>query len=270
MFKAVVSDLDGTLLNKQHQITPRTRNILHRLVEQGIKLVVATGRHHVDVRSIRDALGLDIYLITSNGAVVHDKQDQLVFNQVLSSTVAAELIAMKRDPSIHLNVYYGDEWLVEEEHPKMLEFHDKSGFAYRLTDLANHPTDKVNKVFYIGDHEKLLQIEAQLNQHYGDRVNVSFSLLDCLEVMHGGINKGNAVRAVLEQNGLEMSQAVAFGDGMNDFEMLNMVGHGVVMDNAHDRLKLALPQHARTLSSDEDGVAVYLEQLFATSGTGTA
>ena len=56
----------------------RTRDTLHRLVDQGVKFVVATGRHHVDVRSIRDALGLDIYLITSNGAVVHDKQDQLV------------------------------------------------------------------------------------------------------------------------------------------------------------------------------------------------
>ena len=92
MFKVVVSDLDGTLLNGQHQISSRTRDTLHRLVDQGVKFVVATGRHHVDVRSIRDALGLDIYLITSNGAVVHDKQDSLVFNQALPSTVAAELI----------------------------------------------------------------------------------------------------------------------------------------------------------------------------------
>jgi len=270
MFKVVVSDLDGTLLNKQHQISPRTRDTLHRLVEQGIKFVVATGRHHVDVRSIRDTLGLDIYLITSNGAVVHDKQDQLIFNQALPAAVAAELIALDRDPSIHLNVYYGDEWLVEEELPWLLQFHDESGFTYRLTDLATHPMDKVNKVFYIGEHEKLLQIEAHLNQHYGDRLNVTFSLPDCLEVMHAGVHKGNAVRAVLAQHGLDMSQAVAFGDGMNDFEMLDMVGRGVVMGNAHNRLKLALPAHDQTLSSDEDGVAVYLEQLFALSTAGAA
>ena len=270
MFKVVVSDLDGTLLNKQHQISPRTRDTLHRLVDQGIKFVVATGRHHVDVRSIRDALGLDIYLITSNGAVVHDKQDRLIFNQTLPSTVAAELIALERGPDIHLNVYYGDEWLVEEEMPKMLQFHEESGFAYRLVDFSTHPTDKINKVFYIGEHEQLLQIEAKLNQHYGDRLNVTFSLPDCLEVMHAGVHKGNAVRAVLEQNGLEMSQAIAFGDGMNDFEMLSMVGRGVVMGNAHDRLKLALPDHEQTLTADEDGVAVYLEQLFALSTVGTA
>ncbi len=60
--------------------------------------MVATGRHHVDVRSFRDALGMDIYLITSNGAVVHDKQDQLIFNQPLPTEIAAELIALERDP----------------------------------------------------------------------------------------------------------------------------------------------------------------------------
>ncbi|PJG58744.1 Cof-type HAD-IIB family hydrolase [Aeromonas cavernicola] len=264
MFKVVVSDLDGTLLNKQHQISPRTRATLHRLAQQGIKFVVATGRHHVDVRSFRDALGMDIYLITSNGAVVHDKQDQLVFNQPLPAEIAAELIALERDPAIHLNVYQGDEWLVEEELPWLLQFHDESGFTYRLVDdLSKEPKEQINKVFYIGDHDKLVQIERHLNQRYGDQINVTFSLPDCLEVMHAEVHKGHAVRAVLAQHGFEMSQAIAFGDGMNDLEMLSMVGLGVVMGNAHDRLKLALPDHERTLTSDEDGVAVYLEQLFS-------
>ena len=61
------------------------------------------------------------------------------YNQALPSTVAAELIAMERDPSIHINVYYGDEWLVEEELPWLLKFHHDSGFSYRLADLASHP-----------------------------------------------------------------------------------------------------------------------------------
>ena len=87
MYKVVVSDLDGTLLNGQHQISPHPRYPAPS-GGAGIKFVVATGRHHVDVRSIRDTLGLDIYLITSNGAVVHDKQDQLIFNQALPDSVA--------------------------------------------------------------------------------------------------------------------------------------------------------------------------------------
>ena len=204
MYKVVVSDLDGTLLNGQHQISPRTRDTLHRLVDQGIKFVVATGRHHVDVRSIRDTLGLDIYLITSNGAVVHDKQDQLIFNQALPDSVAAELIALERDPSIHINLYYGDEWLVEEEMPWLLQFHHESGFSYRLTDLASHPLDKVNKVFYIGEHEKLLQIEAELNQRYGDRAQ--------RHLLPAGLPRGDARRGAQGQCRARRAGAARAGD----------------------------------------------------------
>ena len=67
---------------------------------------------------------------------------------------------------------------------------------------------------------------------------------------------------MLQQNGFSLDETIAFGDGMNDLEMLSLVGRGVVMGNAHDRLVKALPDHERTLSSDEDGVARYLERLF--------
>lgn len=263
MYKVVVSDLDGTLLNSAHQISDQTRETLHTLVQKGVKFVMATGRHYVDVRHIRNTLGLDIYLITSNGAMVHDKQDTLIYNQTIATDVARELANLARDPSLHVNVYYGEQWLVEEEMPWLLEFHHESGFHYTLADFATHPLDRVNKVFYTGEHEKLLVIEQQLQARYGQSLNITFSLPDCLEVMHGEVNKGRAVKAVLEQNGLSLEQAIAFGDGMNDFEMLSMVGHGVVMGNAHDRLMAALPNNQRTVTADEDGVARYLANCFA-------
>lgn len=56
-----------------------------------------------------------------------------------------------------------------------------------------------------------------------------------------GVNKGAAISSILEQHDIPLSAAIAFGDGMNDYEMLSMVGHGVVMGNAHDRLEMALP-----------------------------
>lgn len=263
MYKVVVSDLDGTLLNKQHQVSPRTRDTLHRLVNQGVKFVLATGRHHVDVRGIRAALGLDIDLITSNGAVVHDRQDQLIYNQTLPPQTAQELVEEERHSSIGINIYKGDHWYVEREMPELKEFHQESGFSYRVADAVTLDKSGINKIFYSGDHALLCELESRLRQRHGDRLSVTFSMPDCLEVMHGGVNKGNAVKAVLEQNGYRLSDAIAFGDGMNDMEMLSMVGHGVVMANAHDRLKAALPGHRQTLTSDEDGVAHYLEQVFS-------
>lgn len=263
MYKVVVSDLDGTLLNTQHQISPHTRHTLHRLHAQGIQLVVATGRHHVDVQGIRDALGLELFLITANGAVIHDPQDRLIYNQVIPPEIAQELVEIERPEEVALNVYRGNAWFVEEEQPEYLAFHRDSGFAYQLVDLASLDKRQINKVFYTGEHEVLQALEARLLERYADTLSITFSLPSCLEVMSKGVNKGNAVQAVLEQHGWRLEEAVAFGDGMNDFEMLSMVGLGVVMDNAHDRLKSALPAHPRTLTADEEGVAHYLDRLFA-------
>ena len=262
MYKVVVSDLDGTLLNNQHQISPHTRRTLHRLMARGIRFIVATGRHHVDVRGIRDALGLEIYLITANGAVVHDKQDNCIYNQTIPPTLAQELVEIERLPDIALHIYQGDRWLVEAESPELLAYHQESGFCYQIADLLALPKEQINKIFYVGEHEDLLELEHRLVTYYGDSLSIAFSTPTCLETMQKGVNKGNAVKAVLEQNGFQLSEAIAFGDGMNDLEMLSMVGEGVVMGNAHSRLKAALPSHPQTLSSDEDGVADYLNKLF--------
>jgi Cof subfamily protein (haloacid dehalogenase superfamily) len=263
MFNVVVSDLDGTLLNNQHQISPHTRRTLHRLTERGIRFIVATGRHHIDVQSIRDTLGLDIFLITANGAVVHDKQDNCIYNQTLPPQLAQELVEIERLPDIDLHLYQGDEWLVEAESPELLAYHKESGFTYRVVDPVTLDKQGINKIFYTGEHPDLVELENRLLANFGDRLSIAFSTPTCLEAMPKGVNKGNAVKAVLEQNGYELKNAVAFGDGMNDLEMLSMAGHGVVMANAHSRLKDALPNHPQALTNDEDGVAEYLIALFS-------
>lgn len=263
MFKVVVSDLDGTLLNNQHQISPHTRRTLHRLTERGIRFVVATGRHHIDVQGIRDTLGLDIFLITANGAVVHDKQDNCIYNQSIPPQLAQELVEIERRSDIDLHLYQGDEWLVEAESPELLAYHKESGFTYRVVDPVTLDKQGINKIFYTGEHADLVELENRLLTYFGDRLSIAFSTPTCLEAMQKGVNKGNAVKAVLELNGYQLQDAIAFGDGMNDFEMLSMAGRGVVMGNAHSRLKDALPDHPQALTNDEDGVAEYLTQLFA-------
>ena len=261
MFKVVVSDLDGTLLNNQHQISPHTRRTLHRLTTEGIRFIVATGRHHIDVQGIRNALGLEIFLITANGAVVHDKQDNCIYNQTIPPKLAQELVEIERHPETLLHLYQGDEWLVEAESPEMLAYNKESGFSYRVVDPIALDKQNINKIFYSGEHVDLVELENRLLTYYGDLLSITFSTPTCLEVMQKGVNKGNAVKAVLEQNGYQLSDAIAFGDGMNDFEMLSMVGHGVVMGNAPQRLKDALPRHPQALTNDEDGVAEYLLSL---------
>jgi Cof subfamily protein (haloacid dehalogenase superfamily) len=263
MYKVIVSDLDGTLLNSQHQVSPRTRHILQRLLAAGLRFIVATGRHHIDVRSIRDALGLEIYLVSANGAVVHDKQDRAVYNRVIPAPLAAAVLREPVAADATRNFFTGDAWLVEREMPEFLEFHRDTGFRYQVVDMNAVGTQDINKIFFIGEHEPLFDLERRLLARHGDALSVAFSLPTCLEIMPKGVNKGAAVKAILEQNGFRPEQLVAFGDGMNDLEMLSLAGLGVVMGNAHNRLKEALPANPQALSCDEDGVAEYLAKLFS-------
>ena len=262
MFKVVVSDLDGTLLNNQHQISPHTRRTLHRLTAEGIRFIVATGRHHIDVQGIRNALGLEIFLITANGAVVHDKQDNCIYNQTIPPQLAQELVEIERLPDIDLHLYQGDEWLVEAESPELLAYHKESGFTYRVVDPVTLDKQGINKIFYTGEHPDLVELENRLLTYFGDRLSIAFSTPTCLEAMQKGVNKGNAVKAVLELNGYRLQDAIAFGDGMNDKEMLSMAGKGCVMGNAHQRLKDLLPQLEVIGTNAQDAVPHYLRHLF--------
>lgn len=262
MYKVVVSDLDGTLLNADHHLSPFTRKIITSLVNSGIKFILATGRHFIDVKAITDSLGIDIYLVTSNGAVVTDRNHNVIYSKTIPEAIAQELTEMTMPVAgIATNIYTVDKWYVDRPMPRYLEFHKDSGFCYDVADLKTLKKENITKFFFMGEHEDLVKLETLLNQRYGHQLHVTFSLPDCLEVMAEGVNKGAAISSILEQNHLPLSSAIAFGDGMNDYEMLAMVGLGVVMENAHDRLKKALPQAPRAGLNDSDGVAHFLQKL---------
>lgn len=85
MYQVVASDLDGTLLSPDHTLSPYAKETLKLLTARGVNFVFATGRHHIDVGQIRDNLGIKSYMITSNGARVHDTDGNLVFSHSFGS-----------------------------------------------------------------------------------------------------------------------------------------------------------------------------------------
>lgn len=204
MYQVVASDLDGTLLSPDHTLSPYAKETLKLLTARGINFVFATGRHHVDVGQIRDNLEIKSYMITSNGARVHDLDGNLIFAHNLDRDIASDLFGVVNDnPDIITNVYRDDEWFMNRHRPEEMRFFKEAVFNYALYEPGLLEPEGVSKVFFTCDsHEKLLPLEQAINARWGDRVNVSFSTLTCTEVMAGGVSKGHA-RSGSEETGLQ-------------------------------------------------------------------
>lgn len=260
MYKITASDLDGTLLTSDHKIAPFTKKVLNQLHEQGKEFIFATGRHHIDVANMREQLGIPAFMITSNGACVHNSQNEIIFQRHLPQDIIADIIDMiKNDDEIFINIFRTNDWLINKEDPQMAEMHET--FTYNLFDVNNPPLEDIVKIFLIRadqDHDKLVIWEEKIKAEFSDRVNVSFSTPYCLEIMAAGVSKGHALEAVAKMKGYQLKDCIAFGDGMNDLEMLLMAGKGLVMGTAHHKVKMALPDHEIIGSSDEQAVAHYL------------
>lgn len=260
MYQIVASDLDGTLLTSEHQITTYTKQILTQLHQQGKSFIFATGRHHVDVAAMREQVGIPAFMITSNGARVHDSENTLIFQQnIAAETIQSIMKILAADKTLQANLYRNDDWLVSRE-----DFYDTSNeahFSYKVFDINNPPVDGVAKIFIKHEqknHDKLALLETQLNAKFSDKVHITFSSPNCLEIMDKGVSKGHALQAIAKMKGYELKDCIAFGDGMNDFEMLSMAGKGLIMETAHHKVKEALPNLEVIGRCDDEAVANYL------------
>lgn len=265
MFPVVVSDLDGTLLNKNHQLSARTKDVVQRLSARGVKFVFATGRHFLDVDKLRSDLGIEMYLITSNGARVHNLAGEKIFEHNIDEDLVPAILSYRHQMKnkARSNVYQENSWFIEEELPELLEFSAHSRFKYQVCDFDAVPSSQVQKIFFVSrEHDYLKPLSDDLAEKYGDRLSLTYSMPHCFEIMGQGISKASALEEVLKLKGCEFRDAIAFGDGMNDVEMLSAVGRGVLMGNADERLVAALPNNEQTGFSDEDAVANYLASLY--------
>lgn len=264
-YRAVISDLDGTLLNSEHKISEYTKNVIRKIIGKGIKFIIATGRHHKDALCFKNQLGADSYLVSGNGSKVHDNENNEIISHDIPKELTRQLLDIKISDEIIRGIYAGDEWFTEVHIPEFNEYHVESGFKPTIIDFEKLKDRNIAKIFYISNNVKILEeLEKKLkeNKEFTEKLDITASLDNCLEVMVKEATKGNAIREILEKEGISTDEAIAFGDGLNDKEMLQVVGKGVIMGNASEKLKAFLPDYEVIGTSSEDSEAHYLEKIF--------
>lgn len=261
--KAVISDLDGTLLNTDHMLSEYSKSVVRTLIDEGIHFLIATGRHHCDASKIKEKLGIDAFLITANGATVANKEGELIYQATLARPIVEEILAMPIERGVFKNLYQGEHWLVEETDKVFGDYYQEGDFQYTLCKFSDYIDKPINKIFFTAfDHTKLTSVAEQIILQFGDAVDVTFSMPECLEIMPKGVNKGAAILETIKHFELEAHEVVAFGDGLNDLEMLQVVGKGYVMGNANKLLKEKLPNNEVIGFNGEDAVARQIVKLF--------
>lgn len=264
MFHIVVSDLDGTLLTPDNRLTVFTKKILRLLDTFEVHFVFATGRNYSNVTEIRDDLNIRSYMITSNGSRIYNSNNELIDFCNLDPEIVYDLLCIRhRDKEIVINIFQKDEWLVNRYPFDQRFISSGKDVIYKIYQKDKLFYDEVSKVyFYSNNCKKLFLLEKELNMRWGRRLNVSFSTPTCLEIIPGGVSKGYALQQVAYLLGYELKDCIAFGDGMNDQEMLLMAGKGCIMYNAQQRLKDFLPSLEIIGSNQDEAVPNYLKHIY--------
>lgn len=286
-FMAVVSDMDGTLLRDDHSISARTAKVIAYLEHQrNVPFIFATGRHHCDVLETKRELGVDGYVITSNGARAHDPKNTVVLKRDFPPETARSLaLLVAMDPDIATSIYQEDHWYMNKHAIDFTgSYQDhKDIFFYELFDPSTHATYAgTYKVYYtVDNHDHIPKLDAlyhRIRDEYGDAATATFTLPYALEITAKNVDKGATLALLLKQHVFPddprdgdalARQCVVFGDGQNDYEMLVKGGMACVMANAQDRLLDHLEKDGtafvRIGHNMEDAVAEKLIELFQIS-----
>lgn len=277
--KAVFVDMDGTLFDAQHAIGRRTVAAIHALKERGVYFVVATGRPFPDVFANLDkALLHPDFIITSNGSRVHDATRNVVFEGNLDADAVCRLFQLSPhlnqdgvvDPAVparllYYNVNCNDRWFTNACLPEVrAAFHPS--FLYEQVDPATCTAETLrgtHSMWVRGTHEDLICVQKFIEREFHGVVSSTFALPFILDVFPTGMSKGVAMTRVCNLLGITPAETVAFGDGMNDLQMLRAAGQGFVMANAAPMVKAAAPELPVIDSNNDEGVAKKLEELLA-------
>ena len=264
MIKAIFIDIDGTLRNSNKELSQRTINAVKRTTDNGILVILCSGRPRKYTEQISRECFASKYIITSSGGNIYDYNNEIIFVNEMNKEALIHLYEIANPKGVRYIMNVGEGRVVNKvKHPdqetKLTE--NIKDFVYNnpvvQCTIAASNFDNIKNL--IPEIEKVKNVEIK-NRHKAllDDKFKDDKTIFC-DIANINSNKGTAIKKLLEILNIKKEDTIAIGDDNNDLAMFEQVGYKVAMENAIDIVKENADEI--TLSNDEDGVAVYLEKL---------
>lgn len=263
--KLIALDLDGTTLNNQSKITPKTIDVLHRAAAAGNMVAIATGRPNRISENYYFQLGLDTPMVNFNGGLIHVPNHTWAGEK--STTIPRDLVfdvlKLKKDLPIRMVAAEGKNFLYADQIADLdIGFFPNMLTKNQILNSSSLKQDPTSLTIFVDNRDQEYIKQALLSKYPQIELNSWGGQVNALEIVHQGINKYTGVEYLADYFKIPSKDIIAFGDEVNDLEMLTHVGWGVAMANGVDRVK-AVANDVTALPNDEDGLAVYLEKYLA-------
>ncbi|GAB3330286.1 fructose-phosphate phosphohydrolase SppA [Marivirga atlantica] len=268
MWKAICTDIDGTLLNAERRLSERTIKAFQK-IKDDVPIILASSRMPAAMRHLQQEIGITTQpLICYNGGYIIDQDDKI---EVLSSTEIQyewlhRIIQTTQILSLHTSIYAEDSWFAPES--DFWTAREENNTKVKATILANQQlvdmwSEKklgAHKIMLMGDSDKIDHVVNELEDQNAP-LHLYRSKDTYLEIAPKQISKASALSLLVERKlNIDLKEIMAFGDNFNDIELLKAVGNGVAVANAKEELK-SVANEVTDLAK-EDGVAKTIEKYY--------
>lgn len=260
MIKLIASDIDGTLVpDGGNELNPELYDVILKLRAKGIQFAAASGRQWLSIESIFEPIKEKVFYLSDNGAYVGCHGRSLYVNPIERETVMDMVQDVRNMAGLDIMICGPDVIYTETDNQEFLDWMI-NGYKFHVKQVED--LTKVESEFIKVSVYRKTDVEAHtrvLRQKYADRLKMTIAGDMWLDCMRPGINKGQAVKLLQDSLGIKPEETMAFGDQLNDIEMLKQAYYSFAVGNAREEVKAAA--RFRTDTNVNDGVLKILKLL---------
>ena len=264
MYKLIAFDCDGTLLNDQKQIDKETIEVIKKVKDRGVKIVLATSKSFYRIKNYLDELDLleqEQYTVSFNGGyVLNNTEVEVLHKELLSYEAVSKIVEFGKQFNLYTFIYEKDRIIANKPNDSYVKHNPDVPFIVADFDKLDLTKISVHKIIIHGPNkQEVSKAKSMLGNEYNNMCEVTSSNVNNIEFIPFGNSKTTGLKAIGKKLNIEADEMIAFGDNENDIDMFNYVGYKVAMGNGIDELKQI--SNLVTLSNNENGIAIAIEKM---------